>query len=139
MIRLKSSFRAPQPLEADLSNPHALSLCPRHLLALRLAQVNIERAINDIDSLLRIYADDSKPATEERLGDLQNILRDDAKFAFLLSSQPYFWQFDCQSEPANHLSENLVMFPSLLRVTDRDGKWLAEPVVLGKKGVLKDE
>ena len=46
--------------------------------------VNIESAINDLDPLLRVYADDSKPATEERLGDLRNILRDGAKFAFLL-------------------------------------------------------
>lgn len=52
--------------------------------------VSIEHAINDLDPLLRVYADDSKPAIEERLGDLRNILRDDAKFAFLLFSQPYF-------------------------------------------------
>lgn len=56
--------------------------------------VDIERAINDLDPLLHVYADDSKPATEERLGDLRDILRDGAKFAFLLFSQPYFWQFD---------------------------------------------
>lgn len=77
--------------------------------------------------------------TEERLGDLRNILRDDAKFAFLLFSQPYFWQFDWQSELADHLSESLVVFPSLLRVMNEDGKRLAEPVVLGKKRLLKDE
>lgn len=51
--------------------------------------VSIERAIKDFDPLLRVYADDSKPAIE-RLGGLRNILRDDAKFAFLLFSQPYF-------------------------------------------------
>jgi len=51
--------------------------------------VSIERAINDFDPLLRVYADDSKLAIE-RLDDLRNILRDDAKFAFLLFSQPYF-------------------------------------------------
>ena len=56
--------------------------------------VNIERAINDLDPFLRVYTDDSKPAIEERLGGLRNILRDGAKFAFLLFSQPYFWQFD---------------------------------------------
>ena len=101
--------------------------------------VNIERAINDLDPLLHVYANDSKPATEERLGDLRDILRDGAKFAFLLFSQPYFWQLDWQSEAADHLSENPVMFPSLLRVMDGDGKRFAEPVVLGKKGFFKDE
>ena len=104
---------------------------------------DIERAINDLDALLYVYADDSKPATEERLGDLRDILRDilwdGAKFAFLLFSQPYFWQFDWQSETADHLSESPVVFPSLLRVMDEDGKRFAEPVVLGKKGYLKDE
>lgn len=37
------------------------------------------------------------------------------------------------------MSENPVMFPSLLRVIDGDGKRFAEPVALGKKIFLKDE
>ncbi|OCL01725.1 hypothetical protein AOQ84DRAFT_383431 [Glonium stellatum] len=73
--------------------------------------VNIERATNDLDPLLRVYASDSKPAI---CGTYYAMARD-------------------------HMSENPVMFPSLLRVIDGDGKRFAEPVALGKKIFLKDE
>ena len=85
----------------------------------------VERAINDFDPLLHVNADDSKPAT--------------CGISCGMARSLYYWQFDWQSEAADHLSENPVMFPSLLRVMDGDGKRFAEPVVLGKKGVLKDE
>ena len=64
--------------------------------------VNIERALKDLDPLLATYAisGDAERANNTRLDDLRLVLRQGARLAFLLFSQPSFWKFDWRSDRA---------------------------------------
>lgn len=112
--------------------------------------VNIERALNDLDPLLRIYAVPNRAScgTQARLADLRDVLRSGAKFAFTLFNQSSFWKFDWSSDRAiqqgKEVSERdsdrrpsfetamhyvpvmlapkeVVVWPTLLRVMDGEG------------------
>ncbi|KAF2502511.1 hypothetical protein BU16DRAFT_521226 [Lophium mytilinum] len=108
--------------------------------------INIERAINDLDPLLRTYASTNPMDNEARLTDLRDILRQGAKFAFLLFSQPCFWQFDWKEEVGKGKGTwavamgngNPVVWPNLMRVMNEEGKRLEVPDVLGRKRFLRD-
>ena len=64
--------------------------------------VNIERALKDLDPLLATYAilPDAEYSNNARLDDLRLVLRQGARFAFLLFGQPSFWKFDWRSDRA---------------------------------------
>ncbi|KAF2122284.1 hypothetical protein BDV96DRAFT_141325 [Lophiotrema nucula] len=122
--------------------------------------VNIERALNDLDVLLRCYAvSDEAARNYARLTDLREVLRRGARFAFTLFGQPSFWKFDWTVGPltpgnpasdGSHESEqrggvsllgegtgqslalDMAVWPSLVRVMDGEGRKV-EGDVLGRK------
>ncbi|ORY18526.1 hypothetical protein BCR34DRAFT_320182 [Clohesyomyces aquaticus] len=128
--------------------------------------INIERALKDLDPLLHTYALFSHGDDNARLADLRDVLRSGAKFAFTLFSQPCFWEWDWASEapsrneakaiPQSFCSKialkrsssttslnasDLVLWPSLRRVVDRDGHHIdpdSPDSVLSKKKYLHD-
>lgn len=111
--------------------------------------VNIERALNDLEPLLRTYAipHDGDHGKVSRLADLRGVLRQGATFAFTLFSQPSFWKFDWTSDRALQHGKTdqlepgkapsietsavgvgslltpaeIVVWPSLVKVVDGDG------------------
>jgi hypothetical protein len=120
---------------------------------------NIERALKDLEPLLQSYALPRPSA--DRVNDLREVLKIGAKFAFLLFSQPYFWQFDwCGPQQSQVTAERqfkvyyergsvesqfdpteVVIWPSLLRVMDADGRRIShgeEGHTLGKKTYLME-
>jgi hypothetical protein len=132
--------------------------------------VNIERALQDLDPLLTAYAlpHNVGHATDARLVDLRDVLRQGAKFAFTLFSQPSFWKFDwksdraiahgkaeCQHDPETFFDKNgegatepakltaaeIVLWPKLLRVMDGEGaktQDTGDECPFGDKGYLND-
>jgi hypothetical protein len=112
---------------------------------------NIERAIEDLSPLLTTYATPYNAGCEKgaRTGELRNLLRECARFAFTLFGQPCLWRFDWyhdreievaegQLEPsrfrsiknsAAHSEDKLytlplaeiVIWPHLLRFVDEKG------------------
>ena len=130
--------------------------------------VNIERALNDLDPLLRIYTSDDAP-NQTRLDDLRMVLKRGAAFAFTLFAQPSFWQLDWSPPTTNKeqeeengetekrfsqgnrqrasvegrvTPEELVIWPALLRVMNGEGQRVEEgqgvKIELGKKQLLMD-
>ena len=61
---------------------------------------NIERALRDLDPLLRIYAEVSESSQIARLLSLRVIMQKGAKLALILFAQPCFWQFDWVHSPS---------------------------------------
>src|SRR5688572_28370897 len=61
---------------------------------------NIDRAVEDLEPLLRLYADDhvDSPRNNARLHQLKEVLQSGARFAFTMFSQPGFWRFDWDVE-----------------------------------------
>jgi hypothetical protein len=124
--------------------------------------VNIERALNDLDPLLELYASDDVSKTI-RQDNLRTILKRGATFAFILFAQPSFWQLDWigaegtkeqedsaeeekqftqgnrqQASMQDHITpEELVIWPALLRVMDGEGQRVGGEL-LGKKMFLAD-
>jgi hypothetical protein len=124
--------------------------------------VNIERALNDLDPLLQIYASDNVSKTA-RMDDLRTVLKRGATFAFVLFAQPSFWQLDWigpegtkeqedsvekekqftqgnrqrMSVQDNITPEELVIWPALLPVMDGEGRRV-QGEMLGKKMILTD-
>lgn len=115
---------------------------------------NIERALKDLEPLLQTYA--LARSSTYRQKDLREILKSGAKFAFMLFSQPCFWQFDwngsrhCHKRVGgqigiflestsveSHLDPTeVVIWPTLLRIMDGDGRRIshgAEGHVFGTK------
>jgi hypothetical protein len=64
--------------------------------------INIERALTDLDPLLRIYRlpHETGYRDDDRIDHLRDVLRQGAKFAFTLFSQSCFWKFDWASDRA---------------------------------------
>lgn len=56
---------------------------------------NIERALVDLDPLLRTYA---TTWSDTRVSDLREILKKGARLAFTLFGEPCVWQFDWEEE-----------------------------------------
>lgn len=109
--------------------------------------MNVERALEDLDTLLKVYANSH---SDSRLSHLREVLRKGAKLAFTLFGQPSFWRFDWTGEwdiddigrekvlgAATSMAEGrktsigstpnavafseIVAWPALLRVTDSEG------------------
>lgn len=120
---------------------------------------NIERALKDLEPLLQSYA--LPQPSPDRVNNLRELLKSGAKFAFLLFSQPYFWQFDWRGPQYSHTKSErqngavfdrgsvesqfdpteVVIWPALLRVMDGDGRRIShgeEGHELGGKTFLMD-
>jgi hypothetical protein len=128
--------------------------------------MNIERAIEDLGPLLTIYAIPDKVGREKgtRISELRNLLRDGAKFAFTLFSQPYLWRFDwyhdreievaegqlepsrfrmvknstahSEGKPYTSSLAEIVIWPRLLRFMDENG---CRPVGEGRDNVYGEK
>lgn len=95
---------------------------------------NVERALNDLEPLLGMYAISS---TKSRVTGLRNVLQKGANFAFIIFGHPSFWKFDWEvheeEEGVNSRQENsesigtsdqkrsIVLWPGLVQVIDGEG------------------
>ena len=90
---------------------------------------NVRRAVDDVDAAVGPYA--AADTNAARLGNLEEITRRCARVAATLFAQPAFWKFDWA-----HTGDGLVVFPSLLRLTDENGRPYGEGIVLEEKKVV---
>ena len=72
-----------------------------------------------LDSVLRPFASNSY-SHEERLSNLRSVIQRAVRYGFTLFSQPSSWDFDWGSVKEKG-SNNMVVFPELLQVTDEHG------------------
>jgi len=116
---------------------------------------NVERALGDLDPLLRRYTSLATDPTRDyaRLVDLREVLRRGARFAFMLFAQPCFWKFDWTADVTSPASDNagvrrssalsqtleldMAIWPSLVRVMDGEGRKV-EGDVIGRKKYVGD-
>ncbi|KAF2746173.1 hypothetical protein M011DRAFT_478552 [Sporormia fimetaria CBS 119925] len=86
---------------------------------------SIERAIEDLDGVLRPYAD-SRMDGKQRLHNLREIIKRSANFAFTMFSQPSTWDFDWQKQHGLQ-SGSICIFPALVQTADEAGEPLNPP------------
>lgn len=97
---------------------------------------NIERAVEDLNPLLRQFAAPEHTISVQRVEELRSIARKAAHLAFTLFSQPCFWSFDWQTGSFDKPHERVVIFPALLRIMDGQGKNVFPPQVVREKDFL---
>lgn len=95
---------------------------------------NIGDAMELLEAILRPFATD-QPAGEQRRRNLEEILKRAAKFAYVLFSQPSFWQFEWNDSRMER--DSLVVFPALLQTADEAGQLLSRPRVFGEMEVVR--
>jgi len=91
----------------------------------------IQRASGDINNLIAGYAlsNDGLSDGQERIDNLEAVVRIASRTAALLFAQPTFWDFDWSGAGP-------VVFPALVRLTDENGAVLRDKVVVvGGRGV----
>ena len=86
---------------------------------------NIQAAIGALENILRPFAD-SRMNHEQRMRNLEEILKRSSVFAFTLFSQPSTWDFDWKEEQGVKSAE-LCIFPALVQVTDETGEPVRPP------------
>lgn len=86
---------------------------------------SIQATIRALENILRPYAN-SRMDNEQRKGNLEEIMKRSATFAFTLFSQPSTWVFDWREEQGVRSGE-LCVFPALLQITDEAGESLTPP------------
>lgn len=77
---------------------------------------NIEKALKTLDRVLYPYADQSRN-DNDRLKNLEEILKRGARVGFLLFSQPSIWRFDWK-EPGRARAGTRTVSPALIKVED---------------------
>ncbi|EON62946.1 hypothetical protein W97_02172 [Coniosporium apollinis CBS 100218] len=95
---------------------------------------NISDAMELLEAVLRPFATD-QPDSEQRRRNLEEILKRAAKFAYVLFSQPSFWQFEWNDSRMER--DSLVVFPALLQTADEAGQPLSRPRVFGEMEVVR--
>jgi len=78
-----------------------------------------DNILTKINNVLSPYI--AKGTQERQRDNLKEIIAEAAKFGHLLFSQPTTWLFDW-SLPATKSRGNLIVFPGLVKVTDKDGR-----------------
>jgi hypothetical protein len=97
------------------------------------SEESIRRAVLDCNSIVGPYASSTAPEDQqERLGNLEQIIRRAGRVSGLLFSQAAFWKFDWQQ-----IGPGVVVFPGLTKVTDENGLLLQPPVVYEQKNVVQ--
>lgn len=96
---------------------------------------NIRSALDALNAVLLPFVDKNVDG-DQRLRNLEEIMKRAAGFAFLLFSQPNFWRFEWQDDDGDQPG-NLVVFPALLQISDDAGEILSRPRVLGEKELVK--
>ena len=92
---------------------------------------SIRKAVQVADLILRPYVDE-RVDNAARLRNLEEIMRRAMRFAYMLFSHPSFWRFDWQEA-----HEEIVIFPTLLQLTNEDGASLKLPRPFGEKVVIR--
>lgn len=94
-------------------------------------QRNIRDLVDRLDAVLAPLA---APA-DRRRGELEEVVKRGARFAYTLFTQPTEWEFAWE-RPGRERGE-WVVFPGLLRVTDEAGARLAQPLPYGAVQVVR--
>ncbi|KAF2106558.1 hypothetical protein BDV96DRAFT_330258 [Lophiotrema nucula] len=86
---------------------------------------SIGAALSVLDAILQPYAD-SRMDNNQRVRNLEEILKRAASFAFTLFAHPSSWTFDWKEEQGVK-SGSLCIFPALLQVSDDTGEAVKPP------------
>lgn len=89
---------------------------------------NIENALRALDRILRPYTDQSR-GDDERLKNVEEILKRGARVGFLFFSQPSVWKFDWD-RPGDVNAGTMTIFPALIKVGDDNGQPIVPPRVI---------
>ena len=93
---------------------------------------NISKGLETLDSVLFLYADESRD-NQERLLNLEEIIKRAARFGYLLVSQPSLWKFEWDRSTGSAL----VVFPGLQQVGDDNGQKMRMPRVVGEPEIFR--
>jgi len=94
---------------------------------------SIRQAVRAADTVLAVFKNKAavEVSTEERLQNLEAIIRRAAGFAFVLFSQPSSWKFQWVGQTGRH-QESIVIFPGLEQSVDDEGHARSPPGVVSK-------